>query len=61
MGIKKLDTIWVDGKLIAWDEAVDHVLAQINAPPSDTIPEEGSDRPPRRDRSDGDFAPQRRY
>ena len=27
MGIKKLDTIWVDGKLIAWDEAVDHVLA----------------------------------
>jgi branched-chain amino acid aminotransferase len=27
MGIKKLDTIWVDGQLVPWDSATDHVLA----------------------------------
>src|SRR5688572_30486226 len=27
MGIKKVDTIWVDGALIPWDQATDHVLA----------------------------------
>ena len=27
MGIKKLDTIWVDGVLVPWDSATDHVLA----------------------------------
>jgi len=27
MGIKKLDTIWVDGALVPWDQATDHVLA----------------------------------
>jgi branched-chain amino acid aminotransferase len=27
MGIKKLDTIWVDGALIPWDSATDHLLA----------------------------------
>jgi branched-chain amino acid aminotransferase len=27
MGIKKLDTIWVDGSLVPWDQATDHVLA----------------------------------
>lgn len=27
MGIKKLDTIWVDGQLVPWDNAVEHVLA----------------------------------
>ena len=27
MGIKKVDTIWVDGSLIPWDSATDHVLA----------------------------------
>lgn len=26
MGIKKVDTIWVDGSLIPWDAATDHVL-----------------------------------
>ena len=27
MGIKKLDTIWVDGTLVPWDSATDHLLA----------------------------------
>jgi branched-chain amino acid aminotransferase len=27
MGIKKLDTIWLDGKLVPWDQATDHMLA----------------------------------
>src|SRR5690242_8979735 len=27
MGIKKLDTIWVDGQLVPWDAATDHMLA----------------------------------
>jgi len=27
MGIKKLDTIWVDGQLVPWDSATDHLLA----------------------------------
>jgi branched-chain amino acid aminotransferase len=27
MGIKKVDSIWVDGALIPWDSATDHVLA----------------------------------
>lgn len=27
MGIAKVDKIWVDGKLVAWDDATDHVLA----------------------------------
>jgi len=27
MGIKKVDTIWVDGALVPWDDANDHVLA----------------------------------
>ena len=27
MAIKKVDTIWVDGTLIPWDQATDHVLA----------------------------------
>lgn len=27
MGIKKVDTIWVDGSLVPWDQATDHVLA----------------------------------
>ena len=27
MGIKKLDTIWVDGSLVPWDQATEHVLA----------------------------------
>jgi branched-chain amino acid aminotransferase len=27
MGIKKLDTIWVDGALVPWDAATDHLLA----------------------------------
>lgn len=27
MGIKKLDTIWVDGQLVPWDAAADHMLA----------------------------------
>ena len=27
MGIKKVDTIWVDGTLVPWDQAQDHVLA----------------------------------
>lgn len=27
MGIKKVEKIWVDGKLINWDDATDHVLA----------------------------------
>jgi branched-chain amino acid aminotransferase len=27
MGIKKVDTIWVDGSLIPWDSATDHMLA----------------------------------
>jgi branched-chain amino acid aminotransferase len=27
MGIKKLDSIWLDGKLVPWDEATDHLLA----------------------------------
>jgi branched-chain amino acid aminotransferase len=27
MAIKKVDTIWVDGSLIPWDQATDHVLA----------------------------------
>ena len=26
MGIKKTETIWVDGELIPWDQATDHVL-----------------------------------
>jgi len=27
MGIKKVDTIWVDGALVPWDAATEHVLA----------------------------------
>ena len=27
MGIKKVDSIWLDGKLVAWDDATDHMLA----------------------------------
>jgi branched-chain amino acid aminotransferase len=27
MGIKKVDTIWVDGTLVPWDAATDHVLS----------------------------------
>lgn len=27
MGIKKVDTIWVDGQLVPWDQASDHLLA----------------------------------
>jgi branched-chain amino acid aminotransferase len=27
MGIKKLDKIWVDGSLVPWDQATDHMLA----------------------------------
>jgi branched-chain amino acid aminotransferase len=27
MGIKKVDTIWVDGALVPWDQATDHMLA----------------------------------
>jgi branched-chain amino acid aminotransferase len=27
MGIKKLDTIWIDGQLVPWDNATDHLLA----------------------------------
>ncbi len=27
MGIKKLDTIWIDGALVPWDSATDHMLA----------------------------------
>jgi branched-chain amino acid aminotransferase len=27
MGIKKLDAIWVDGSLVPWDQATDHLLA----------------------------------
>src|SRR5262249_17259201 len=27
MGIKKLDTIWIDGQLVPWDAATDHLLA----------------------------------
>lgn len=27
MGIKKVETIWVDGKLVPWDDAADHMLA----------------------------------
>jgi branched-chain amino acid aminotransferase len=27
MGIKKLDTIWMDGALVPWDDATDHLLA----------------------------------
>ena len=27
MGIKKVDTIWVDGRLVPWDSATDHLLA----------------------------------
>jgi branched-chain amino acid aminotransferase len=27
MGIKKLDTIWMDGHLVPWDAATDHLLA----------------------------------
>jgi branched-chain amino acid aminotransferase len=27
MGIKKVDSIWLDGKLVSWDDAVDHMLA----------------------------------
>ena len=27
MAIKKVDTIWVDGELVPWDSATDHVLA----------------------------------
>jgi branched-chain amino acid aminotransferase len=27
MGIKKLDTIWLDGQLVPWDGATDHLLA----------------------------------
>ncbi|HLL21808.1 MAG TPA: branched-chain amino acid transaminase [Kofleriaceae bacterium] len=27
MGIKKLDTIWLDGHLVPWDQATDHLLA----------------------------------
>jgi len=27
MGIKKLDTIWLDGALVPWDQATEHLLA----------------------------------
>lgn len=27
MGIKKLDSIWLDGTLVPWDQATDHLLA----------------------------------
>ncbi len=27
MGIKKLDTIWIDGALVPWDSATEHLLA----------------------------------
>src|SRR5215470_2419805 len=27
MGIKKLDTIWLDGQLVPWDDAAEHLLA----------------------------------
>ena len=27
MGITKVDTIWVDGQLVPWDHATEHVLA----------------------------------
>jgi branched-chain amino acid aminotransferase len=27
MGIKKVDSIWVDGSLVRWDDATDHMLA----------------------------------
>lgn len=27
MGIRKLDTIWLDGQLVPWDDASDHLLA----------------------------------
>lgn len=27
MGIKKLDTIWMDGQLVPWDDATEHLLA----------------------------------
>jgi len=27
MGIKKVDTIWLDGRLVPWDNAADHLLA----------------------------------
>lgn len=27
MALKKVDTIWIDGKMVAWDDATDHVLA----------------------------------
>ena len=27
MGIKKLDRIWLDGSLVPWDQATDHLLA----------------------------------
>src|ERR1700749_3531395 len=27
MGIKKLDTIWIDGQMVPWDSAQDHLLA----------------------------------
>jgi branched-chain amino acid aminotransferase len=27
MGIKKVDSIWIDGKLVPWDDANDHMLA----------------------------------
>src|SRR5437016_6128893 len=27
MGIKKLDSIWIDGQLVPWDSASDHLLA----------------------------------
>ncbi len=27
MGIKKLETIWLDGQLVPWDSATDHLLA----------------------------------
>ena len=27
MGIKKVETIWVDGQLVAWDDATEHLLA----------------------------------
>jgi branched-chain amino acid aminotransferase len=27
MGIKKVDTIWIDGRLVPWDSAAEHLLA----------------------------------
>jgi branched-chain amino acid aminotransferase len=27
MGIKKLESIWIDGQLVPWDQAADHLLA----------------------------------